>query len=318
MRNRFVYLGVLLIMLAAIAWGVSSSWQKEKPVDEDKIFVVASLFPWYDLAREIGGEQVAVSLLLPPGVEAHAFEPTPSDMINIGGAGLFLYTGDYLEPWAKDIITSLGKGAPASSALGEGYATLTDEHEDEDALEGNEEEHSGVDPHVWLDFSVMASAADRLAAKMSEIDPENAEYYNTRAEDYKARLGTLDNDYQAGLSNCEHQDLVYAGHFAFGYLAKRYNLQHEAAQGLSPDAESSPARLIELTNLLREKQAEYVFTEETDSRNLANALASEANVSILTLNSAHNLSREDIRAGLTYEHTMRENLEQLRLGLKCQ
>ncbi|PKM89412.1 zinc-binding protein [Candidatus Falkowbacteria bacterium HGW-Falkowbacteria-2] len=318
MRKKYIYLGVFVLLILAAVWAVTSSWEGKPKEDDDKIYVVASLFPWYDLAREIGGAKVGVSLPLPPGVEAHSFEPTPNDMINIGGASLFVYTGDYLEPWASDIISSLGNGAPSSSALGEGYATLEDddEHEGEEADE--EEEGHGVDPHIWLDPVIMSKAADRLAQKLGEVDSENTEYYNSRAEDYTARLAALDSDYREGLSSCELKDLIYAGHFAFGYLADRYGLQHEAAQGFSPDAESNPNRLIELTNLLREKQAEYVFTEATDSRNLAEALASEANVSILTLNSAHNLSREDLRAGLTYERIMRENLEKLKLGLKCQ
>lgn len=295
--------------------------------EDGKIVIMSSLFPWYDLAQQIGGDKVEVSLLLPPGVGAHAFEPTPSDMLKISQANLFVYTGDYLEPWAKELLNSLGDDAPVSLALGDGLAQINkeinveDEHDEgsghEDA-DHKEHEHSGLDPHIWTDPIIYAQVADRLATELAKIDPSHVDYYNNRLDAYRLRLKNLDSDYIKILNNCQQTEFIYAGHYAFGYLASRYGLQYEAAQGFSPDAESNPGRLVGLTELIKKYQLNYIFAEELDNPQLAESLAQEAGVKILLLSSAHNLSKSDLQAGLTYEEIMRNNLKQLSLGLKCQ
>ncbi|MBN2884486.1 zinc ABC transporter substrate-binding protein [Patescibacteria group bacterium] len=286
-----------------------------------KVVIMSSLFPWYDLAKQIGGDKVEVSLLLPPGVGAHSFEPTPSDMLKISQADLFIYTGDYLEPWAIDLIASLGSDAPKSIALGEGLAQINNETDIEDESENIDHEehmHSGLDPHIWLDPMILFNIAGRLTQELANVDPVNIDYYNTNLDAYRQRLENLDADYKKTLSKCEQKEFVYAGHYAFAYLANRYDLQYEAAQGFSPDAESNPQRLTQLTDIIKRYQLNYIFAAELDNPQLAESLAQEAGVKILLLNSAHNLSKSDLRAGLTYEEIMRNNLKQLSLGLKCQ
>jgi zinc transport system substrate-binding protein len=318
MPKRFIFMGLFILIVALASWVAAERWQKNnllKSVEKtlptlisqgEKIKIVTSLFPWYDLAREIGGERISVSLLLPPGTEAHSFEPTPGDMIAVSKADLFVYTGDYLEPWAQDIIDSFEGAAGRSLALGESAATLVDE-----------DEESGLDPHIWLDPMIMDNLAGRLAQKLADLDPTNRSYYNQRLENYRASLEKLDVDYREKLSKCAHKEFIYAGHYAFGYLAARYGLQYEAAQGFSPDAESSPQRLTELADLIKEKNIAYIFAEELDNPQLAETLARKQGVTILFLNSAHNLSKADIKAGLSYEEIMRNNLDKLIIAFKC-
>ncbi|HQO11249.1 MAG TPA: metal ABC transporter substrate-binding protein [bacterium] len=324
MPKRFIFMGIFALIIAAFAWTAADSWQKKQLAEDtpilDKvqettvaseaspIIVVSSLFPWYDLSREIGGDRVNAKLILPPGVEAHAFEPTPGDMISISQADLFVYTGDYLEPWAQDILAGLNGNAPESLAIGKDWAELP-KAAPEDA---------GLDPHIWLDPMIMFKAAGRLAQTLAKIDPDNKAYYYERLENYQARLEELDANYRQTLSTCKQQEFIYAGHYAFGYLAARYGLQYQAAQGFSPDAESSPQALSELLKSLKAESADYIFAEELDNPQLAKSLAKDAGVKILMLNSAHNVSKEDLKAGLTYEEIMKNNLKELSLGLKCQ
>ncbi|MGE5426077.1 MAG: metal ABC transporter substrate-binding protein [Bacillota bacterium] len=313
--KKSVIIFMAVILLALVAWVGADAWLKKKGTTNvlgqpgKKISVVSSLYPWYDLAREIGGDKVEVKLLLPPGVEAHSFEPTPGDMITTGEADLFVYTGDYLEPWAADILNSLGKEAPASRALGEGLATIKENNP--------QPGESGLDPHIWLDPSIMSEAAGRMANALGEVDSANRAYYNNRWEDYRSRLDRLDQDFRAGLSRCRTKTFVYSGHYAFGYLAAKYGLDYQAAQGFSPDSESSPVRLAELSRLLSSTGSKYVFSEVTDSPKLAQALSKDTGVQVLQLNSAHSPSRDQIASGLTYESIMRQNLEELRIGLQC-
>lgn len=324
-KNIIVFVILFLLILFSVVVYINKINNKHNLVSDNKlddsneILVITSLFPWYDLAKQIGGDYVEVSLLLPPGVGAHSFEPRPNDIIDISQAGLFIYTGDYLEPWAKDIITSLGSNAPENIALGEGLAYIGleeadvhEEHEHEDV------DNMALDPHIWMNPKIYLQLANRLALKFSQIDPEHAEYYNNRLAIYTNLLENLDNDYQETLSNCEQNKFIYAGHYAFGYLADRYNLQYEAAQGFSPNAESDPQRLIELVDILRASQLDYIFSEELDSPQLAESLSRELGIDILLLSSAHNVSKDKMQAGITYIEIMRNNLAQLKLGLKCQ
>ncbi len=319
-------MGLFALIVALTSWAVAASWQKDQqaetevPIEEitilenqEKISVITTLFPWYDLVKEIGGERVEVKLLLPPGVEPHAFEPTPSDMIAVSKAKFFVFTGDYMEPWAQDILDSLNGDAPKTVILGEGLATLTDN----DELEAHSEVAT-LDPHIWLDPMLVSKAAGRMAQALAKVDPSSAEYYNRRLEAYQLRLEKLDNDYRYSLARCDQPVFIFAGHYVFGYLAERYNLKYEAAQGFSPDSEGSPQSIANLSNLLSETRAAYLFAEELDNPQLAQSIAEENDVKILMLNSAHNVSRDDLKAGVTYIEIMRDNLEKLKTGLKCQ
>lgn len=97
-------LGGLLILGILIIGGLFLSGNNTSKNSNEKISIVTTLFPLYDFAKEVGQDKVDVSLLLPPGAEAHTFEPKPSDIIRINNADVFLYVGAGMEPWAHDII----------------------------------------------------------------------------------------------------------------------------------------------------------------------------------------------------------------------
>jgi zinc transport system substrate-binding protein len=89
--------GIFLILLL----GCFSAFAQES---KGKMEVVTTLFPTYDFAKQIGQDKVNVSLLLPPGVVSHTFEPKPQDVVRINKADVFIYTGKYMEPCADDLL----------------------------------------------------------------------------------------------------------------------------------------------------------------------------------------------------------------------
>ncbi|PJB87958.1 ABC transporter substrate-binding protein, partial [Candidatus Roizmanbacteria bacterium CG_4_9_14_0_8_um_filter_34_12] len=93
----------VVVIIGLGIFTVANSTQKLKK-DSKRLTVVTTLFPLYDFVKIIGQDKVEVSLLLPPGVEAHSFEPKPSDIVRINKSDLFIYTGKFMEPWAEDII----------------------------------------------------------------------------------------------------------------------------------------------------------------------------------------------------------------------
>jgi len=289
--------------------------------------VVTTLFPLYDFARTIGGDKAQVTMLLPPGVEPHTFEPKPEDMIRVSRAGLFVYTSRYMEPWAEKIVTGIDSKSLQVVNAGErvsyqaGVKEGGHDHGQKDGGDyDNDHAHGqkGMDPHIWLDFANAALMVDTILDGFIAADPANGTVYRQNAEALKTRLITLDEQYRKSLSSCSTRKLLHGGHYTFGYLARRYNLEYHALNGISSDSEPSAERMVALVREIRSSGATYLFAEELLSPRLTETLAQEAGVGVLMLHGAHNLSRDDLSRGVTFFDLMERNLEQLQKGLQCQ
>lgn len=281
--------------------------------------MVTSLFPLYDFARTIGGERARVTLLLPPGMEPHTFEPKPENMITIAKAGLFIYTGKQMEPWAETVIKGIDTKTLCVVDAGTRVTYLAASSDDDhhEPKRGGVREQEAMDPHIWLDFSNAAIMVQTILEGFIKSDPANADYYRKNADTLKARLTLLDGRFREALASCATRKLMHAGHYTFGYLAKRYNLEYHALSGVSSDSEPSAARMTALIRQIRSSGTKYLFAEELLSPRLAETLAQEAGVRVLTLHGAHNLSRDEFTRGATFFDLMDTNLERLQRGLQC-
>lgn len=275
----------------------------------NKIKIITTLFPYYDFAKIIGGDMVEVSLLLPPGVEAHSFEPKPSDIFKINNADIFVYTEDFMEPWAKDILNSVSNKDLIVVEAGD-IANL---------LKGNEGGASlTIDPHIWLDFNNSQLVVDDILSALIKKDTQNSSLYIKNADIIKSELGGLDNSFKENLLNCQTRTLIYGGHYAFGYLVKKYNLNYLAAQGLAPDSEPTAQDLANLIGELKKDNVGYVFYEELSSPKIAEIISDETGAQLLFLNAAHNITKEDMENKVSFIDIMKENLANLKIGLRCQ
>lgn len=300
--------------------------QQTRPLQKNthQLTIVTTLFPLYDFTKTIGGDTVNVSLLLPPGVEAHSFEPKPSDIAAINSSDMFIYTGKFMEPWAEDIIQGLSNknimivdSSKGITLMGENdhkNEHASDEHHEK---EEHDHHHDGTDPHIWLDFDNDKKIIQTITTALSEKDPTNATYYQQNANEYQAKLADLDKKYKTILSNCKTHNIVYGGHYAFGYLANRYGLTYTAAQGISPDAEPTAQDLIRLVEQIKKNNIQYIFYEELTSPKIAETLANETKTTILLLHAAHNITREDFEKNISFLSIMEKNLDNLSVGLQC-
>jgi zinc transport system substrate-binding protein len=320
----------LLIVICAAPLSACQKKEAKAPA-EKKLTVVTTLFPLYDFARTIGGDKAEVTLLLPPGIEPHTFQPKPADVMNMSKADIFVYTNEYMEPWAKSFLgglptrnitvvdtsrgVTLQKGAPEEEQEGEhgGEGHGHDVHGEA----GHHCEHGGMDPHIWLDFANARIMVDNILSAMVAKDPANRDYYTERAAAYKAELQKLDDEYKAGLSTCGKRVFLHGGHYAFGYMAKRYGLQYHSASAVNADAEPTPVKMAELIKLMRSTGLKYVYSEELLSPRSAETIAKETGATVLMLHGAHNISRDDFAKGVTFIMLMKKNLENLRIGLQC-
>jgi zinc transport system substrate-binding protein len=310
---RKFYTAILFCVLLLLC--VSCEKTSQYAGEKGKLQVVVSLFPLYDFTRIIGGDKVNVSLLLPPGMEAHSFEPKPDDIIRANKADLFIYTNRYMEPWAVNIASGLDSRKTLVVDASQGVHFLRAGRDTEHGNEGNNGE--GMDPHIWLDFANAQTMVDNILSALVAKDPSHRDYYTANAEDYKAKLRVLDDRYRAGLSQCAKHIFLHGGHFAFGYLANRYGLRYESAYAVSANSEPSPATIAGLIRQIRQNGLHYIYTEELVEPRVADTISRETGATVLKLHGAHNISKDDLAAGATFLSLMEQNLKNLRIGLQC-
>jgi len=323
---KFGISSTIMIILVCVSLFFAGCKDQDKGKPVAGLQVVTTLFPLYDFARTIAGDKAQVTMLLPPGVEPHTFEPRPEDMIRISRAGLFIYTSKYMEPWAEKIVSGIDSRSLHVVNAGERVNYLIGGNHDHDhgheqnvrAAGDHTNDRKQMDPHIWLDFANAALMVDTILDGFIAADPGNGAVYRHNAEDLKKRLTVLDERYRKVLSTCSTRKILHGGHYTFGYLANRYGLEYHALSGISSDSEPSAERMAALVREIRSSGARYLFAEELLSPRLTETLAQEAGVGVLMLHGAHNLSRDDQAKNVTFFDLMERNLEQLRKGLQCQ
>ena len=242
---------VLFIFCAALIGGCA-----KKDNAATGIKVLATVYPVYEFARQVGGDKVTVEMLLPPGAEPHDWEPTAKDLAKLKAAKLFVYHGAGLEPTDK-LLSKDVLGNTQAVEVSRGIARLKDEH----GAEAHEHGHgNGDDPHIWLDPLKAEQEVKNIAEALAGVDPENAAYYHQRAEAYSAELKRLDQEYEDSLAKLQRRELVTT-HSAFAYLAQRYRLTQVGMMGLSPEAEPTTDKLREVAAFCRAHQVKTIFFE---------------------------------------------------------
>jgi zinc transport system substrate-binding protein len=311
MKSKFVKIFIVIISLSLLI--ISCEKKTSKITGKKSLNVVTTLFPLYDFAKNIGKKKADVTLLLPPGVESHSFEPKPGDILKIHEADIFVYTGKFMEPWVEDVLKGIGDKGPLIIDSSRSVILTEDTTETE-----HKHKRFKMDPHIWLDFSKARKMVDNILEGFLKRDPENSNFYQENATKYKIKLDKLDKRFKDSLSSCKKDVLIHGGHFAFGYLAKRYNMKYLSAyRGFAPDAEPTPGNLIELIRMLKDHNAKYIFYEELVSPKVAEVISRETGAKLLMLHGAHNVTREDLVRGVTFISLMEQNLKNLMTGLEC-
>ena len=312
MGNKFK-LTFMLFTLVLLPWSSSSA---QPP---SKLTVVASLFPLQEFARAVGGDKVQVALLLPPGAEAHTWEPRPSDVVKISRADIFIYVCPSLEPWIDKVLRAVQSKKLRVLEATQGLPLIKVEGaEEKTGRAGGSHAPERMDPHLWLDFALDQKIVETIAEAFSEKDPVHAAFYKNNAEIYRGKLNDLDRGYRQALAKCRHRQILLSGHAAFAYLAKRYGLRQIALSGISPDAEPTPKKMAAVIEMIHKTGIKFIYAEELVNPKLAQSLSKEAGMGVLILNPKHNLTPQQVKEKVTFLELMEKNLKNLEKGLECQ
>ncbi|MET0712017.1 MAG: metal ABC transporter substrate-binding protein [Jiangellaceae bacterium] len=283
-------------LAVAIATGTSTSGCGSTATSTDEVpTVVASFYPLAFVAEWVGGPDVQVVGLTPPGVESHDLELTPRQVGDIASADLVVYQKGF-QPAVDEAVEQNASGTELDITE---VASLDD-------LTG--------DPHVWLDPTRFAAITQEVADALGDVAPAKADAIQGRADELVGELTALDEEFRAGLANCERQ-VVVTTHEAFGYLGDRYGLDFVGISGPEGDAEVSPARLREVQDVIENGNVTTVFTERLVSPEVADTLAADLGTTTAILDPIEGLTEDT--EGEDYLTLMRANLGALRKANGC-
>jgi zinc transport system substrate-binding protein len=296
------------VVAGAVAFAITHSNKTNSTnATNDKLKVVASYYPLYDIAKNVGGDKVQVTNITPAGSEPHDYEPTPQQLVEAQKAGVFVYNGATLEVWANKFLPDF-KQTVINASQGINLQQGQDE--------AGKASSKIKDPHFWLDPVLAEQIVNNVRDGLSKADSKDKDYFSAKADSYKAELAQLDKDFQTDLANCQSRSTI-TSHAAFGYLAKRYNLDIASIAGVSPDVEPSAAKLAELTQMVKDKNIKYVFFESLVSPRLADTIAKETGAKTAVFDPIEGISEDDQKQGKDYLSVQRENLANLRTALSC-
>lgn len=276
----------------------------------EKIAVATSFYPLYEFTKNVGGDKVTVSNITPSGVDAHDFEPTNQDILTINQAKMFVYLGADFDPWAEKTAANLGDKKLEISKSFE-LQTADDGHEGEEEYANKESEETELDPHIWLDPINAQQMVDLIKDKLISIDSANSSTYTQNADNYKAKLTSLDQEFKTGLATCQNITMIVS-HNAFSYLANRYNLKSESISGLEPSDEPTVSEIAAIVEIIKKEKLTTVFYENQLNQDLARTIASESGTTPIVI-----YAIESQADGKNYIDLMQENLKAIRQGLQC-
>lgn len=314
---------VLLSAVLAVSALSGCAVQKNPDADDGKLHVVTTIFAPYDFARQVGGDDVSVTMLLRPGCEVHAYEPTPKDIIAIRNADVFIYVGGESDAWVQTVLEGVDNPDLRVVTLMDCVELLHEEtvegmqaerhghdHDEED------EDEEELDEHVWTSPRNAARICRKLCDTFSAADSAHAAQYAQRCGDYVEKLNQLDAEFQDVVENAARKTVVFADRFPLRYFADAYGLDYYAAYpGCADAAEPSAATVAFLIDKVRAEGIPVVFTIELSNGKLADTICEATGAKKLEFATCHNVTAQAFANGATYLQLMERNVQALREAL---
>ncbi|MBW6472958.1 MAG: metal ABC transporter substrate-binding protein [Anaerolineaceae bacterium] len=304
-RKRLVYILLFLILMVSLA--ACSQVPKNQDQSNLKVLAVESFLA--DIVQNVTGDRLEVETLMPRGLDPHSFEPTPKDVARINDSDILFVNGAGFEAWLEDIIENIPEElvvVEASAGL-QSRAVVEEEYADED------EHDNEIDPHFWLDPTLVITYAENIRDGLIVIDPAGEEIYTSNTEEYIQQLKDLDVYIQEKISVIPvERRLFVTNHESFGYFADRYGFKivgtiiHSVSSGSAPSAQ----QMAELVDQMRATGAIAIFMETGSNPQLAEQLSTETGIKVVYDLYTHSISEAGGNAP-SYIDLMKYNVEQM-------
>ncbi|MFS0820720.1 metal ABC transporter solute-binding protein, Zn/Mn family [Bacillus sp. 1P02SD] len=304
----------------------------ENSEKREKLTIYTTLFPLEDFTRKIGGEFVEVKSIIPLGADAHTYEPTTKQMVDIAESEAFIFNGLGMELYAEKIAEALKIEDTLLVEATQGIEAIAHRHDDhehhesgehghneehhDDYEHGHDDHHHGdYDPHVWLDPYRAIHLAENIKNALIELIPTEKETFETNFNVLKEELEKLDSEFHQLVDSKVNPEILVS-HAAYGYWEETYGIHQIAVAGLSPSNEPSQKALKKIIEIAKEKQIQYVIFEQNVTPKIAEIIRKEIKAEPLRLHNLSVLTQEDIENSEDYFSLMRKNIETLEKALK--
>jgi ABC-type Zn uptake system ZnuABC Zn-binding protein ZnuA len=301
-RNMYrwiVLLSILVLILSACQTSSASDSPEAAPV------VLASTTFLADIVRNVAGDRVTVESLLPVGADPHSYEATPSDVTRIAGCKLLIINGADYEHFLGPLLQNAGGQREVIEASAGLYPS------------GELEDGSGIDPHLWLDPNNAITYVENIREALTHFDPEGAADYQVNAETFTAELKALDTWIAEQVSQVPpERRLLITNHESLNYFADRYGFTiiGTVIESFSSDASPSAQQMAALVDQIKASRAPAIFLDAGDNSALAQQIAAETGVRVVT--DLHLESLTDGPPTATYIDMMKHNVTQIVNALK--
>lgn len=319
LKNIFLLLTVVALIVVI---SVFAGQKPDADTSDSTAKVGATIFPLYDLTRQVAGDDFEVVLMLPPGASPHTFDPQPSLLKNLRGAETVFAIGNGLDDWAESIAESVEASfvvVDQGIALRETTEAEHDDHEEghehvDDHDEEREEDshghdHGPIDPHYWLAIHNAEQIVMNIGAELSELDPENAADYEARAQAYVAELEALEAELKADVAGLAQREVISL-HDAWYYFADEFGLNIVGTFEPSAGQNPTPQYLASLEEKAKEYRVSAIFVEPQLSTSSITAFANDHDLELVVLDPLGGVEGRD-----SYIALMRYNVAQLQSTL---
>ncbi|MCD7908077.1 MAG: metal ABC transporter substrate-binding protein [Clostridium sp.] len=301
--------------------------RRPETTEDGRLKVVTTLFPYYDFVRQVAGDRVNLTLVVPAGMDSHSFEPTPADMITIQEADVLICNGGEMEHWLSQVLDSMDTSRIKIVTMMDYIDTVEEEHVEgmEEAEHGHahgdeDDDGHGVeieyDEHIWTSPVNAMAIVKIINSALGEALPAQAGRFDENAQAYLAELKELDGQFRQVVAQGKRHMIIVADKFPFRYFADEYGLSYRAAfSGCSSDTEPSARTIAYLIDKVEDEQIPAVYYLELSSHSTARVIGEETGAKPLLLHSCHNVTRREFDQGITYLQLMKRNVEALREGL---
>ena len=320
-HNKFFKFGVVALSIVLIACtGGSEAGCAE--LGDRNLNVVATTPMVGEFVNQVGGDNINLTILMPPEADPHTYEPAPQDAGTIAEADLVFYTGLRYEPAA--VVKLLENSACSSEILAEVGESVYpiefkeegghDDHEDEEE-EGHEgHDHGEYDPHFWFDPSRVVYAAEYIEVKLSDLDPSNQSNFKASLVSYKSELSSLTGQVSDLISTVPSQNRkLITTHESLGYLEAKFGLQ--VLSTIIPDLDSSneisPAQLVDVIDVIEDNNVKVIFIESEAPSVYAETIVAETGIKAV-----EGLWVETLKDGQTYPEFLINAVELIVENLK--
>lgn len=298
-KKKFYLLGLMLVFTFIF----SACSKNEGENISSKRTIYTSFYPVEDLTKRIVKDKFEVKSIIDKNQEPHSFELKTEDIKNIIKSDLVIYNGAGMETFIDDLKASM-KDEDKFVDLSQGLELLSSAKEGDDIKKA-------VNPHTWLSIKNAMKEMETIYEKVSELDPENKDFYKKNLDENLKEFKALDEKFAKELEGIdENKRYFVVSHAAFNYLADDYGLKQVAVTGISPEDEPSAKQLKTIADFVKEHDISTIFFEGKATPKVAETLAKNTNTKTGTLYTMENLTKEEAEMG--YLKLMEENLKALK------